>query len=111
MINHCRPAVRVFGIALLIAGAGHAYAQLASDMASPALPDWSHVCQGAGVAAKPAGCHASDAPAGSKYNLLYANDTSEGDEGEAPYLPANQPSRHAHEDASRDAPRDNASGN
>jgi hypothetical protein len=106
MIHNSRQAVRVFGIALLIAATGHAYAQLSRELDAQALPEWSDACVGAGVASTPARCGAGANPSGSKYNLLYADDAPD---GEAATLPAHR-SRHAREDASQDAPRNEAAG-
>ncbi|MEM5429185.1 hypothetical protein [Cupriavidus oxalaticus] len=81
MTNNCRSAVRAFGAALLIAGAGQAYAQHTRGLEPQGTREQPDACAGAGLASKPAGCHAAGDTASSKYNLLYADDAS-ADEGE-----------------------------
>lgn len=99
MINNCRPAVRAFGIALLIAGAGQAYAQFSRGLESQGQRDQPDACAGAGLASKPAVCHAASDPASSKYNLLYADDAPAG-EGEDE-SPSHRRAGHARDDAYR----------
>ena len=71
MTNNRRSAVRALGAALLIAGAGQAYAQHSRGLESQTTRDQQDACAGAGLAAKPAGCRAASDTANSKYNLLY----------------------------------------
>ena len=108
MINNCRPAVRAFGIALLIAGAGQAYAQLPRGLESKGLRDQPDACAHAGLASKPAVCRAASEPASSKYNLLYA-DAAPADEGEDE-SPSHRHAGHARDDAYRGGPRNEATG-
>ncbi|SPA38601.1 conserved exported hypothetical protein [Cupriavidus taiwanensis] len=108
MINNCRPAVRAFGIALLIAGAGQAYAQLLRGLEPQGLRDRPDACAQAGPASTPAVCRAASEPASSKYNLLYADDAlADEGEDESPFHRHAGPAR---DDAYRGGPRNEATG-
>lgn len=108
MINNCRSVVRPFVIALLLAGAGQAYAQLSRGQESKGLRDQPDACAEAGLDSKPAVCRAASEPASSKYNLLYADDAP-ADEGEDE-SPSHRHAGHARDDAYRGVPRNAATG-
>lgn len=108
MIKNCPSAVRAFGVALLIAGIGQAYAQHSRGLESQALRIQSDACTGVGLPTTPAVCRAAGEPASSKYNLLYADDAPE-DEG-ADDSPLRRQARSARNDAYRGDPRDEATG-
>lgn len=73
MIKNCRSALRATGIALLMVSAGQSHAQASPNPGLQGATDQPDPCTGAGLAAKAAVCRASDDPARSKYNLLYAD--------------------------------------
>ncbi|WP_146002055.1 hypothetical protein [Cupriavidus pauculus] len=108
MINDCRPAVRAFGIALLFACAGQAYAQVSHGMDSQGLRGRADACAEIAGSAKPAVCEAADHPASSKYNLLYADDGPAYDDEDA--SPSHRHGRNPRDEAHRGRPRNEATG-
>lgn len=112
MIKNCPSAVRAFGVALLIAGIGQAYAQHSRGLESQALRIQSDACTGVGLPTTPAVCRAAGEPASSKYNLLYADDApaDEGTDEGADEPPLRRQARSARNDAYRGDPRDEATG-
>ena len=108
MINNCRSAVRAFGIALLIAGTGQAYAQLSRGLLSQGPRDQPDACAEAGPASKPAVCRAASEPASSKYNLLYADDATADEGGDE--STSHRHAGRARDDAYRGGPRKEATG-